>query len=116
MCYYLQEEILEETNKYVGMGSWDWQAGRVSGAVYNYNQELVTLASEVYGRCAWTNPLHHDVFPGIHKMEAEVVRMVCSMYNGGPETCGVVGSVLFQCLLSLNFPFIYFASIIVIKR
>ena len=39
---------------------------------------------------AWTNPLHADIFPDIRKMEAEVVRMCCTMFNGGPETAGTV--------------------------
>ena len=39
---------------------------------------------------AWTNPLHCDIFPGIRKMEAEVVKMCCSMYHGGNDSCGTV--------------------------
>lgn len=39
----------------------------------------------------WTNPLHADVFPDVRKMEAEVVRMTCNMFNGNPESsCGTV--------------------------
>ena len=41
---------------------------------------------------AWTNPLHPDVFPDIRKMEAEVVRMSCTLFNGGDESCGTVSS------------------------
>ena len=39
---------------------------------------------------AWTNPLHPDAFPGLRKMEAEVVRMACSIFNGGEDSCGCV--------------------------
>lgn len=39
---------------------------------------------------AWTNPLHADVFPDIRKMEAEVVRMCCSLFNGDSDTAGTV--------------------------
>jgi sphinganine-1-phosphate aldolase len=34
--------------------------------------------------------MHADVFPEVRKMEAEVVRMVCNMFNGGDDTCGTV--------------------------
>lgn len=33
-----------------------------------------------------------DVFPDVRKMEAEVVRMVCDMFNGDSETCGTMSS------------------------
>ena len=45
---------------------------------------------QVYGDFAWSNPLHPDIFPGVRKMEAEVVRMTCSLFHGGPESCGTV--------------------------
>ena len=48
--------------------------------------------TEVYGLAAWTNPLHPDAFPGVRKMEAEIVRMSCNLFNGGPESCGAVTS------------------------
>uniref|UniRef100_A0A3B4E1Q3 sphinganine-1-phosphate aldolase n=2 Tax=Pygocentrus nattereri TaxID=42514 RepID=A0A3B4E1Q3_PYGNA len=47
---------------------------------------------QVYGEFAWSNPLHPDIFPGVRKMEAEVVRMTCSLFNGGPDSCGTVTS------------------------
>lgn len=46
----------------------------------------------MYGEFAWSNPLHPDIFPGVRKMEAEVVRMTCSLFNGGPESCGTVST------------------------
>ena len=45
--------------------------------------------TNVYGMSAWSNPLHPDTFPGIRKMEAEIVRMCCDLFNGNPSTsCG----------------------------
>ena len=49
---------------------------------------------QVYGMFAWTNPLHADVFPDIRKMEAEVVRMCCTLFNGDKESCGTVRYLL----------------------
>lgn len=46
--------------------------------------------SQVYGDFAWSNPLHPDIFPGVRKMEAEVVRMSCTLFHGGPNSCGTV--------------------------
>lgn len=49
--------------------------------------------SQVYGDFAWSNPLHPDIFPGVRKMEAEVVRMTCTLFHGGPSSCGTVRSI-----------------------
>ncbi|KAF7247361.1 Sphingosine-1-phosphate lyase 1 [Varanus komodoensis] len=46
----------------------------------------------VYEEFAWSNPLHPDIFPGLRKMEAEVVRMVCTLFHGGPNSCGTMTS------------------------
>uniref|UniRef100_A0A2P2I317 sphinganine-1-phosphate aldolase n=1 Tax=Hirondellea gigas TaxID=1518452 RepID=A0A2P2I317_9CRUS len=85
-----QERILKETERYCSYGKCDWSAGYASGTVYNGSPELTELMTRVYEMSAWTNPLHPDVFPGIRKMEAEVVRMCCNMFNGGPESCGTM--------------------------
>ncbi|KAG7158655.1 Sphingosine-1-phosphate lyase 1-like [Homarus americanus] len=69
-------------------GSFKWETGCASGTVYNGNQALTDIMTKVYGMSAWTNPLHPDVFPGVRKMEAEVVRMCCAMYNGDSKSCG----------------------------
>ena len=37
---------------------------------------------QVYGMAAWTNPLHSDAFPGLRKMEAEVLyHFLCFFFN-----------------------------------
>uniref|UniRef100_A0A4W6CZM4 sphinganine-1-phosphate aldolase n=1 Tax=Lates calcarifer TaxID=8187 RepID=A0A4W6CZM4_LATCA len=53
---------------------------------------LPQLCLTVYGDFAWSNPLHPDIFPGVRKMEAEVVRMSCTLFHGGPNSCGTVTS------------------------
>lgn len=53
---------------------------------------VLNLHSQVYGDFAWSNPLHPDIFPGVRKMEAEVVRMSCTLFHGGPNSCGTVRS------------------------
>ncbi|CAL4084712.1 unnamed protein product [Meganyctiphanes norvegica] len=86
------EQILAETAKYTAYGKYNWKMGSSSGTVYNCNSALTDLMTKVYGMSAWTNPLHPDVFPGVRKMEAEVIKMVCTMFNGGPEACGTMTS------------------------
>lgn len=81
-----KQAIMDLTKTYMGLGEFDWTKGTQSGTVYNGNPDLTSLMTEVYGMAAWTNPLHPDTFPGIRKMEAEVVRMCCTLFNGGPGT------------------------------
>lgn len=71
-------------------GDCDWLNGSLSGCVYNADKEVTKLVTEVYSMSAWSNPLHPDVFPGLRKMEAEVVHMGIRMFNGGPQACGTV--------------------------
>ncbi|XP_044515031.1 sphingosine-1-phosphate lyase 1 [Gracilinanus agilis] len=85
-------DILEKLKDYRSLENSHWEDGRVSGAVYSGDEKLTQLLVKVYGDFAWSNPLHPDVFPGIRKMEAEVVRIVCNLFNGGPDSCGCVTS------------------------
>lgn len=88
------EQVLKEIDRYLSLSRFEWTQGRVSGAVYcNVNdKEFIDLMTSIYAKTAYTNPLHADVYPGIRKMEAEIVRMTCSLYNGGHESCGVVST------------------------
>ncbi|XP_077999226.1 sphingosine-1-phosphate lyase 1-like [Glandiceps talaboti] len=98
-----EPEVLKLINdNYETIEGSSWSSGKVSGAVYNGSEELTRLTTKVYGQFAWANPLHPDVFPGVRKMEAEVVSMCCKMFNGGPESCGTMTaggteSILMAC-------------------
>lgn len=85
-----KDELLDQIDKYLALSEYKWKEGRVSGAVYNFNSDLCALVAAVYEKTAYTNPLHADVFPGINKMEAEVVRMCIAMFNGTPDCVGTV--------------------------
>ncbi|XP_076830746.1 sphingosine-1-phosphate lyase 1 isoform X2 [Brachyhypopomus gauderio] len=87
-----QEQVLHSIRQYQTLNEVQWSKGRVSGAVYWGDAKLTELLVKVYGEFAWSNPLHPDIFPGVRKMEAEVVRMTCSLFNGGPDSCGTVTS------------------------
>ena len=55
------------------------------------NKRDLLMIVNLYSKTAYANPLNPDAFPGIRKMEAEVVRMCCNLFNGDPDTsCGTV--------------------------
>ncbi|KAM4030547.1 sphingosine-1-phosphate lyase 1 [Anomaloglossus baeobatrachus] len=87
-----QDKVMEKLKEYSTLGEVSWEKGKVSGTVYSGDERLTQLLVKVYGEFAWSNPLHPDVFPGVRKMEAEIVRMACNLFNGGPETCGAMTS------------------------
>ena len=80
-----------------------WEDGFVSGAVYHGGDSLTTLQTHAFGKFATANPIHPDVFPGVRKMEAEIVAMVLAMFNApsggaGVTTSGGTESILMACL------------------
>ncbi|XP_065095837.1 sphingosine-1-phosphate lyase [Ochlerotatus camptorhynchus] len=85
-----QDQILQKVDEYLALGHYKWKEGFISGAVYYFNPDLVKLVTAVYGKASYTNPLHSDVFPGICKMEAEVIRMTATLFNGSPKSCGTM--------------------------
>ncbi|KAI0929962.1 hypothetical protein AcW1_008774 [Taiwanofungus camphoratus] len=87
------EWIMEEMAKMdaESEGHSDWQAGRISGAVYHGGEDLTRVILAAIQRYCLSNPLHPDVFPAVRKMEAEVVAMCLKMYNN-PEGAGTTTS------------------------
>lgn len=99
---YVQKNIIEEIQKYLSFGHYEWNKGYVSGAVYTGNDEkLSELMRDVYGLTAYTNPLHPDIFPGIRIMEAEIIQMVSSLFHA-PRSVGTVSKHLINLFI---FPF-----------
>nr|CAD7596116.1 unnamed protein product [Timema genevievae] len=95
-------EIVELVKQYLKFGDFKWEEGYVSGAVYYFNTDLIKLLTDVYTLASYTNPLHPDIFPGVCKMEAEVVRMTANLFHGGPSSCGTMTtggteSILMAC-------------------
>ena len=80
-----------------------WEDGLVSGAVYHGGSDLIKLQAEAFEKFSVANPIHPDVFPGVRKMEAEIVAMVLAMFNAPPGAAGVTTSggtesILMACL------------------
>ena len=91
--------IINENRKLKG---FDWQNGMVSGTVYTNNNDLNNLLTKVYPIFARSNPLHPDIFPGVRKMEAEIIRMVANLFNSkspgaGSFTTGGTESIILAC-------------------
>lgn len=84
------EQVAQEIGHLLTLGAYDWKGGNVSGAVYHLNDDISKVACDAYSHTAYTNPLHADVFPGINKMEAEIVRMTVNLFHGDDECCGTV--------------------------
>lgn len=80
-----EDEVRTKLTQLADMEHTRWEDGRVSGAVYHGGDELIRLQTEAFGKFTVANPIHPDVFPGVRKMEAEIVAMVsnplsCSMH------------------------------------
>lgn len=86
------EQVRAELDKLGEMKRTRWEDGRVSGAVYHGGQELSDLQSEAFKRFGVSNPIHPDVFPGVRKMEAEVVAMTLGLFNAPESGAGVTTS------------------------
>lgn len=97
-----RNDIITTIDNNLRLGEYNWKKGKVSGTVYYTNPELIDLVTAIYGKTSYTNPLHPDVFPGLCKMEAEVVKMAADMFYGDEETCGTMTtggteSILMAC-------------------
>lgn len=95
--------MLAELDKLAKLDHVNWEEGYVSGAVYHGEKDLIRLQSEAFAKFIVTNPIHPDVFPGVRKMEAEVVAMVLDIFNAPPGAAGVctsggTESILVACL------------------
>lgn len=97
------DQVRAELDKLGEMKHTRWEDGRVSGAVYHGGKELVELQGAAFTQFNFTNPIHPDVFPGVRKMEAEVVAMTLGLFNApetgaGVTTSGGTESILMACL------------------
>ncbi|KAJ6787401.1 hypothetical protein PWT90_04801 [Aphanocladium album] len=98
-----EENIRAELDSLANMDHTRWEDGYVSGAVYHGESDLIKLQTDAYGLFTVANPIHPDVFPGVRKMEAEVVSMVLNMFHApqgaaGASTSGGTESILLACL------------------
>ncbi|NVJ20356.1 MULTISPECIES: pyridoxal phosphate-dependent decarboxylase family protein [Myxococcus] len=85
-----REEVLRELQALEAQEEERWRDGKVSGAVYNGDQEHIDFLNRVYGLHSQSNPLHADLWPSATKFEAEVVAMAASMLGADAANAGKV--------------------------
>ena len=100
---WTETQVRAELGKLEEMEHTRWEDGLVSGAVYHGGSDLIKVQSEAFQKFSVANPIHPDVFPGVRKMEAEIVAMVLAMFNAPPGAAGVTTSggtesILMACL------------------
>lgn len=74
-------EVAQAMEQYANLPSTNWQAGKVSGAVYHGGEEMSKIWTDAFSKFSVSNPLHADIFPGIRKMDAEIVAFTLSIFN-----------------------------------
>ncbi|XP_022655719.1 sphingosine-1-phosphate lyase-like [Varroa destructor] len=85
--------IVNEVRDYLNLSKINWKTGSVSGAIYSPNDlSCEQLMLQVYQMTMKSNHLHADVFSGVRKMEAELIRWVINLFNGDAECCGSISS------------------------
>uniref|UniRef100_A0AC35TL28 Sphingosine-1-phosphate lyase 1 n=1 Tax=Rhabditophanes sp. KR3021 TaxID=114890 RepID=A0AC35TL28_9BILA len=102
-------DLLDYLQNYVNFKTPQYLNGRVSGAVFSNESDAEELAlyQEIFAKFAYSNPLWPKLFPGVRKMEAEVIRMCCSLMNGDEQSCGSMStggtmSILLACMTYRN--------------
>lgn len=87
-----ENDVFNELKSLSIINENDWKSGAVSGAVYHGGEQMSATLNKAMGLFSVSNPLHPELFPGVRKMEAEVISMVRNMYNGDKEVCGNITS------------------------
>ena len=72
---------------------------RISGCVYSCDVDLEFKIKNISNKFLYSNPLHPDIYPGLIKMESEVVKMVGDLFDlpkdgGGNITTGGTESTI----------------------
>ena len=81
-------EILESwRNKEVA-----YKSGKAFGGIYHNYHELEEVEKKALTMFCDSNGLYPTTFPGLRKIEAEVVRIACNLLHGNAETCGTMTS------------------------
>ena len=75
---------------------------KISGCSYVNNSELDSFMLSCFKYFNRSNPLHPDVYPGVRKMEAEIITMCGKLMNSpnpdaGSFTSGGTESILLAC-------------------
>uniref|UniRef100_A0A0N4ZBK4 sphinganine-1-phosphate aldolase n=1 Tax=Parastrongyloides trichosuri TaxID=131310 RepID=A0A0N4ZBK4_PARTI len=86
------EEIIREARDYLDMAQKKYTVdGKYINFIYgDHDEEQKELNKELLEMYFNSDALYPEMFPAIRKMEAEAVRIMCSMFHGGVKSCGAV--------------------------
>ena len=84
------------------LSSVDVDKNKISGCLYSDESSLNDLLEVCFKYFNRSNPLHPDVYPGVRKMEAEIIHMCGTLMNSpnpdaGSFTSGGTESILLAC-------------------
>ncbi|MCS6980510.1 MAG: aminotransferase class V-fold PLP-dependent enzyme [Flavobacteriales bacterium] len=88
-----KEAVLDTLKRLAEKEKPKWQKGLVSGAVYHGDPEYDNFLAEAYRIYVQSNPLHADVWPGLNKMEAEIISITAHLLGAGDSKEPIVGAV-----------------------
>merc|ERR1712137_391144 len=69
-----------------------YQSGKSFGGIYTDYKNVEEVEKGAMIMYCDSNGLYPTTFPGLRKVEAEVVRMACNLMHGNAETCGTMTS------------------------
>jgi len=69
-----------------------YRTGKAFGGIYTDYEDVEELEKKALALYCDSNGLYPTTFPGLRKVEAEVVRMACNLMHGNAETCGTMTS------------------------
>jgi len=87
-----EEKVMQEIQEMLDMAEFKSETGALSGTCHKPEESIVRVVTNAYAATAYTNPLNPDAYPGIRKMEAEVVRMTGELFHGGEDLIGTMTS------------------------
>ncbi len=87
-----KEEIIELISSFSKKENEVWKSGKVSGAVYHGEEDLISFFEKIYHIYSQSNALHPDIWPSITKFEREIVSMSSSIMHGDESVRGSVTS------------------------
>ena len=57
------------------------EESKISGTVYTDMYRWKNIIAEIYGKTAWLNPTHTDIWPRLIQLEAETCHMCCNLFH-----------------------------------
>ena len=96
------DEVLDELES-LRVNDVDWRNGRAFSLTYLATPEALALSEEAYRRYGGENALNVAAFPGLQRMQAEVLAFVGGILNAPPGVAGFLTSGGTESLLSVCF-------------